>query len=123
MNPPVVAKHSYPERDVYRVYERGATGFVPVSALRSAAEERATEFCKRQNRSMVVLAEKRTIAFPLPGNFPAIELVFAAVPRTTFVPSEAEMERLTKLKRLRDAGVITAEEFEKEKEQFLTSPQ
>ena len=122
-NPPVLMSHSFPPQDVYRVYEQGATGFVPVSALRSSAEERATEFCRRQGRSMQVLGEKRTIAFPLPGNFPALELVFASVPRLGGRTTDADVARLTKLKKLRDEGVISDEEFEQEKEAFLNAGQ
>ncbi len=121
MNPPVLMSHQIPEHDIYRVYEQGATGFVPLSALRSATEERATEFCKRQGRSMQVLGEKRTIAFPLPGNFPAVELVFAAVPVANAGLTDADVSRLTKLKKLRDEGVITSAEFEREKGLVLNS--
>jgi hypothetical protein len=75
--PPVVMSHSYPPQDVYRVYERGGSGFVPINAVRSSAEERAEAFAMRQGRGMVVLGDK--IASPpyILGNFPRCEVIFA----------------------------------------------
>ena len=69
--------HNYPDRDVYRVYQRGGSGFVPVNAVRNAAEQRAEDFAKRQGRGMVVLGEESGGNVPLPGSFPRVELIFA----------------------------------------------
>ena len=117
--------HNYPVQSLYRIYHCGATGFVPVSALRSSAEERAEKFCARKGCRMEVVGEKRTIAFPLPGNFPAIELVFAAVPYSGTSQGSSSRttpeDRLIRLKKLRDSGVITNEEFEAEKQTYLNS--
>ena len=75
--PPTIMSHNYPERDVYRVYQRGGSGFVPINAVRNAAEERAATFAARQGRGMVVLGDK--IASPpyILGNFPRCEVIFA----------------------------------------------
>ena len=73
--------HNYPEKDVYRVYQRGGSGFIPINAVRSAAEERAEDFARRQGRGMVVLGDK--IASPpyILGNFPRVEVIFALTDR------------------------------------------
>jgi hypothetical protein len=75
--PPQVMSHNYPDRDVYRVYQRGGSGFVPVNAVRNAAEERAENFARRQGRGMVVLGEETGGEVPLPGSFPRCEIIFA----------------------------------------------
>jgi len=73
--------HNYPAKDVYRVYQRGATGFVTIGSLRYSLEERAEKFCERLNCRMVVLGEKISPPPYILGNFPRIEIVFAAVPK------------------------------------------
>lgn len=70
-------KHNYPAQDVYRVYQRAATGFTPVNSVRYTAEERAEQFARRQGRGMVVLGEAKGGEIPLPGNFPRVEIIFA----------------------------------------------
>jgi len=75
--PPVVMSHNYPPQDVYRVYQRGGSGFVPVNAVRNAAEDRAEQFARRQGRGMVVLGERSGGNVPLPGSFPRVEIIFA----------------------------------------------
>jgi hypothetical protein len=78
--PPQVMSHNYPEQDVYRVYQRGGSGFVPVNAVRNAAEERAMQFAERQGKGMVLLGEKTGGSFPsAPGSFPRCEIIFAVV--------------------------------------------
>ena len=79
--PPVVMSHNYPVEDVYRVYQRAGSGFVPINAVRNAAEERAETFARRQGRGMVVLGDK--IASPpyILGNFPRVEVIFALTDR------------------------------------------
>lgn len=75
--PPQVMSHNYPAKDVYRVYQRGGSGFVPINSVRNAAEERAETFARRQGRHMVILGDK--IAYPpyILGNFPRVEVIFA----------------------------------------------
>lgn len=80
--PPVVMSHNYPASDVYRVYQRGGSGFVPLSSVRSTAEERAMQFAERQGKGMIVLGEKSAGSFPAPpGSFPRCEIIFAVVPK------------------------------------------
>lgn len=75
--PPALMSHKFPERDIYRVYQRGGSGFVPVNAVRSSAEERAENFARRQGRGMVVLGEATSKPPHILGNFPRVEIVFA----------------------------------------------
>lgn len=75
--PPVVMSHHYPAKDVYRVYQRGGSGFVPINAVRNAAEERAETFARRQGRGMVVLGDRIGTPPYIMGNYPRVELIFA----------------------------------------------
>jgi hypothetical protein len=78
-SPPVLMSHKYPDEDLYRVYQQAATGFVSVSTLREELEDRAEKFCTRQGKRMVLLGEKISQPPYILGNFPRIEIVFAAV--------------------------------------------
>jgi uncharacterized protein with LGFP repeats len=82
--------HNYPSKDVYRVYQRGGSGFIPVNAVRNAAEQRAEEFARRQGRGMVVLGERSGGNFPLPGSFPRVELIFALTGKAPLLKPEDE---------------------------------
>jgi hypothetical protein len=75
--PPVVMSHDYPDRDVYRVYQRAATGFVPINSVREAAEARAEAFARGHGRKMVVLGDKVASPPYILGNFPRVEVIFA----------------------------------------------
>ncbi|MDB6138653.1 MAG: hypothetical protein JWO94_1725 [Verrucomicrobiaceae bacterium] len=121
-HPPELKSHSYPDKDIYRVFEQGATGFVPVPALRAACMDRAQEFCEKQGRSLDVLGEQTKATFPTPGVWPAVELVFAAAPAASGgAGANAGAARLARLKILKDQGLVTQEEYEKEKERYLNS--
>jgi hypothetical protein len=78
-SPPVLMSHNYPDKDLYRVYQQAATGFVSISTLREELEDRAEKFCTRQGKRMVLLGEKISQPPYILGNFPRIEIVFAAV--------------------------------------------
>ena len=68
-----------PQKDWYRVHVRAATGFVPISACREDAIDRAKQFCELQGKGMVLLGEQTSSPVLYPGNFPRIEIVFATV--------------------------------------------
>jgi hypothetical protein len=115
--------HNYPEKDMYRIYHRAATGFVSIQSIRNAAEQRAEAFAQRQGKSIVVLGEQISQPPYILGNFPRIEIVFALVDRneremqsTTRHDRYSEIERL---KKLLDQGALTQEEFEREKAKLL----
>jgi hypothetical protein len=63
----------------FRIFHQGATGFVPVSALRRSAETRATAFCSRKNKSLNVIQETASTTPLGLGEWPSIELIFECV--------------------------------------------
>ena len=109
--------------ELYRVYQRGATGFVSIQDVRQTVEKRAVEFCERQGKTMRVVSEQLSNPPYILGNFPRIEIVFACVdkPKTEQLPifEDVQYERLTNLKKLLDEGIITKEEFDREKSKIL----
>ena len=79
-NPPTqVMSTTIPQKDWYRLHVRAATGFVPISACREDAVDRAKQFCELQGKGMVILGEKTSSPILYPGNFPRIEIIFANV--------------------------------------------
>jgi hypothetical protein len=111
-------------RALYRVFQQGATGFVPIQSVRDEAEQRANDFCKRKNGGVMESLEE-TIANPpfILGNFPRIEIIFDCVPAagsTAMNNSDTEYVRLLNLKKLLDSGAITQAEFASEKAQILS---
>lgn len=74
---------SIPQSDWYRVFVQGATGFVTISPLREELEDRAQKFCNRQDLEMVLLGERISLPPYIFGNFPRIEIVFAAVKKAS----------------------------------------
>jgi hypothetical protein len=77
--PPELMSHNYPDKNVYRIFQQGATGFVPLSSIRQDLEAQAEQFCARQGKSMVVLGANYSKPPYILGNFPRMELIFAAV--------------------------------------------
>lgn len=78
-NPPELMSHSYPDRDVYRIFQQGATGFVPISSIREDLEAQAERFAARQGKSIVILGYNASKPPYILGNFPRMELIFALV--------------------------------------------
>jgi len=76
---PVLMSNNYPESNIYRVYQRAATGFTSIEALREELEARATTFCERQGKAMIVLGERISQPPYILGNFPRMEIVFACI--------------------------------------------
>jgi hypothetical protein len=77
--PPELMSHNYPDRDVYRIFQQGATGFTPLAAIREDLEQQAERFCARQGKGMMVLGANYSKPPYILGNFPRMELIFAAV--------------------------------------------
>lgn len=124
---PELIAHDYPDKNVYRVYHRAATGFVSIQSIREAAEQRALAFCERQGKGMVVLGEKISQPPYILGNFPRIELVFAMVdrpPSSSATPLSGQApdvyEQIARMKKLLDDGALTQNEFEREKAKLLS---
>jgi Short C-terminal domain len=122
-NPPLDS-HNIPASHIYRVYEQGATGYVPISAVRESAEKRAEDFCTRQGKGMSALGEQISHPPYILGNFPRIEIVFACVDKSSATRPAVQDEQYTKLhnlKKLLDDGVITQDEFERQKAKILNA--
>jgi hypothetical protein len=47
--PPQMMSHNYPDKDVYRIFQQGATGFVPLASIREDLELQAEKFCQSQD--------------------------------------------------------------------------
>jgi hypothetical protein len=126
-NPPTqLMSHNYPDRDVYRIYHRASSGFNSIESLREDVESRASDFCERQGRSMVALGEKISQPPYILGNFPRIEMVFAAAERPKSeqrsASASSRYEDLRKLKELHEQDALTDDEYEREKRRILSRP-
>lgn len=112
--------HDMPDSDLYRMYQRAATGFVSINSLREDMEQRAEEFANRQGKTILVLGEQRSSVIPFPGNFPELEIVFALVekPRES-APLSDPYAKLAELKKLLDQHAITQAEYDQEKAKIL----
>jgi hypothetical protein len=122
---PQLMSHNVPTKDIYRIYHRASSGFNSMDGLRQDVENRATDFCERQSKSMVVLGEKISQPPYILGNFPRIELVFAAVDKPKSQQrtgsGTSRYDDLRKLKELHDSDVLTDEEYEREKRKILNA--
>jgi len=122
----VTISSTTPGSEEYRVFHQGATGFVSVQSVRASAEQRATEFCDRRGKAMKPLRETTSKPPHILGNFPRVELIFGCVDKPPSVGSPAgddpKYTKLVNLKKLLDSGVLTPEEFEREKAKILSQP-
>jgi hypothetical protein len=112
--------------ETYRVFIKGATGFVSMSSVRSDAEQRATEFCDRRGKEMESLTETTSNPPYILGNFPRIEIVFHCIAKSAplVLPAvtDPKYTKLIDLKKLLDSGVVTQAEFDSEKAKILSQP-
>ncbi len=112
--------------EAYRVYSKGATGFVSMSSVRTDAEDRATAFCDREGKAMESLQETTANPPYIMGNFPRIEIVFDCIPKVVgaavTAPADPKYAKLRDLKKLLDDKVITQTEFDSEKAKILNQP-
>lgn len=104
----------------YRIFHKAATGFVPLTAIRHAAEKRATEFCSKDNKTLKILEEKSaTIASGWPS-WPRIEYIFVCLDKQLdHSPAQDPSTKLRELKKLFDDGTITQDEFDDQKKKIL----
>jgi putative oligomerization/nucleic acid binding protein len=107
----------------YRVFEHGATGFVSLQSVRETAEQRANQFCDKQGKWAKTLIEHTSTPPHILGNFPRVELIFVCADKAATAGSSTFEDqryiKLMNLKKLLDSGVITKEEFEREKAKIL----
>jgi hypothetical protein len=115
-----------PGPDAYRVFIQAATGFVSIQTVRDDAEQRAKDFCDRKSKAFESLTETTAVPPYVMGNFPRVEIVFDCVAHpASLALSTGDDPRYTKLvnlKKLLDSGVITHEEFNREKVKILSQP-
>lgn len=101
----------------YRIYEQGASGFVPPGALLDDIERRARLYCEGMDKSLKILTETNP-PFRV-GCFPKAELIFVCLAKEKPIPEDLLFIKLTNLKKLLDSGVITKDEFEQQKFKIL----
>jgi hypothetical protein len=122
---PALTRHDISTTQLYRVYEQGATGFVPMGSVRETAEKRAQDFCERHGKGMLVVGEQMSHPPYILGNFPRIEIVLACVDRPSAARQstvqDEQYTKLSNLKKLLDEGAITKDEFERQKSKILSS--
>jgi hypothetical protein len=110
----------------FRVFHQGASGMVPLGAIRSSAEKRATDFCGQRGQEMKLLRETHSKPPHILGNFPRVELVFICTDRSSLAvqptADDTKYTKLLNLKKLLDSGVLSQEEFEREKTKILSQP-
>lgn len=101
----------------YRIFQHGNSGFITLNEVREMAENRANRFCEQRGLGYQVLTEQTSVPPHILGNFPRVELVFICeeVSQSKTRNSVKAYEQLERLGRLLDKGLITKEEFEKEK--------
>jgi len=112
-----------PGGEEFRVFEQGATGFVPVSALQSDTTQRAIVFCEGKGQTMKPLRETTSQPPHMLGNVPRTELIFECIDKPVFKSSDSNDDikytKLVNLKKLLDSGIITQKEFDQEKAKIL----
>ncbi|MFA6740849.1 MAG: SHOCT domain-containing protein [Arcobacteraceae bacterium] len=112
------------ESDKYRIFHQASSGFTTTSAIRNTAMQRATEFCKNINPENDVTKVSEHTGKPpyILGNFPKIEIIFACTQRKENILSDNQQNKyddLEKIKKLYDNGILTEEEYLKEKKKLL----
>jgi Short C-terminal domain len=115
-----------PSNESYRVFNQAASGFVSIQSVRDDAEQRAKAFCDRKGKAFESLTETTAVPPYVMRNFPRVEIVFDCVAHPALLPpstgDEPKLNKLLNLKKLLDSGVITQEEFNREKAKILNQP-
>lgn len=109
-------------REQYRIFHQAATGFVSISSIRQSAENRAEEFCQRNDKTYKALSEQTSQPPFILGNFPRIEIIFVCAEKVKSANTTTEdgrYKQLQTLKTLLDDGAITQTEYDKEKSKIL----
>jgi hypothetical protein len=107
----------------YRIFSQGATGFVPLEAIQAEVEQKAKDFCNEKNKTIKRLKLQTSKPPHILGNFPRAEITFICVDMPKAPTPDAFEDvmyiRLKNLKQLLNDGILTNEEFEKEKAKIL----
>jgi len=111
-----------PGVETHRIFHQGSTGFTSVESVRRSAMARVVEFCKLKGDEPYIVEETTSKPPHVLGNWPRIEIVFSCVARKSSVPGSQtdRYDELRKLKELFDEGVISREDYEREKEKMFS---
>ena len=74
-----------PGLEQFRVFEQGATGFVPLSGVMEDVEYNATKHCEQRGSVMRAVKWHRSVPPHVLGNYPRAELVFECHPGGIFL--------------------------------------
>ncbi|MFM8443956.1 MAG: SHOCT domain-containing protein [Methylococcus sp.] len=108
--------------EIYRIYDRAATGFVSIGATREGLEERAGKFCESKGKQFEELASEQSNPPYILGNFPRMELIFICKDKAVTLGAPPPMDKFAKLnelKKLLDNGTLNQTEFDMEKQKIL----
>lgn len=138
------------EGERHKVVKQALTGYGDVSELRQYATKKAELICYKSGRDkrMLAISERTSVPPYIWDNFPRIELTFVCIDDDRFERSTSPIsvqspafvtdqnispstdektpvvadkyDRLFKIKELLDSGVLTREEFEREKRKILS---
>lgn len=114
-----------PGVESFRVFQKGATGFVALASVRADVEQLAAAHCDITGQRVHGLVETDAKPPYILGNFPRVELVFECLdkPQSTGVaPEISKYEKLAQLKKLLENGTLTQQEFDVEKAKVLAQP-
>ena len=106
----------------YRIFHKGASGFVSRTSVRNSALKRIKAFCSDKEATPIIITERRSSSALIPGNFPRAEFIFICKKNPPKKTISDAYENLLQLKKLLDAGVITQEEFNNEKRKVFSVP-
>ena len=108
--------------DIFRVYDRAATGFVSIGATREGLEDRARKFCQDTGKTLKVLESEQSNPPYILGNFPRMELIFMCEDKTgqKSTTTDDRITQIGELKKLLDSGALTQAEFDSEKQKLLS---
>ena len=110
----------------YRIFNQAGSGFTGIDTIRQEAVQRANTFCRRKGPEyeMFTVSEQTSSPPYLLGNFPRIEIIFVCTKSKPNTKSRAsggsKYDQLTKIKELLDKGILTKEEYLKEKKKILS---
>jgi hypothetical protein len=141
-----------PGNEAFRVYHQGASPFESIQSVRDETRLRAKEYCDHKGNAPEAITETTSVPPYSPGNLPRMEIVFDCVGKPTLAASptreepkhikaaaptsespaatkatssasdEPKFSKLVNLKKLLDSGILTQEEFNREKTKILNEP-
>lgn len=108
----------------HRVFQQGASSFSSLGGVVEDVERSAEKFCERQESKMRPVSMRRSVPPHILGNFPRAELVFECVKASRSSSGSIAQDRISqieRLKKLKDDGALSDEEYAREKALVLGS--